>query len=361
MGVFLSLFLTIIVSIVMFFVGKKAFPHFFKKKDLEFIDTISAYFSLIGAGAFLRVVSPEFSSIKLLLLWMMAGAAIFWMEEGKFSLKKKLLFQLFLSLGSVLTFSDLTFSPDLLWKVPGLVLMFEGFWHIFVWFNRFPSVSFINVLSWILALLGMGLLIQTVPDFIIGPVVFLGVTEFILMRFNLSRGLPCFNPKEALLFGFLWGSLFTYFISSGAIVQTFCFWGYYLFEGIFLGIALVYRRSLVPFLSHLIEQSKWASKAVGFVFSHMLILSFFGAMTLRLRGAASGAIIFVLVIVLIDLFLRLHNLEYPSPTCWEIFSDLKKAVISTTSQVKQVLLLKKEPIPKKVSKKRTPRKRKTKK
>ena len=237
--------------------------------------------------------------------------------------------------------------------------LFWGFsWGIFVFFDRFPFVSSLVSFSWALGIVSVGLIARRIPEMIIVQVALLASIIALFSRFKASRGSFNLGQNTACLFGFFWAGIWTYFISTGAIVQTLIPFGYYLFEGIILLTAFILHRPMMTFGERLMLQGQFTAKATNIIFLHLLFLSFLSAMSMYSTYSMTNVLVFAWLLILIDLYVRLNALEHPIPTWREMFKDTKNSMLTLVDEVKSSRTPQKK---KAVPKKKTNKKRKKKK
>ena len=99
-------------------------------------------------------------------------------------------------------------------------------------------------------------------------------------------------------------------------------------------MALFCQRPAQTLLSGALMNPQYAAKAAKSVFKHVLLLSFFAAVMMRTRYVAP-LLIFALVVVLWDLYLRLNNLKNPLPTWRELLKNTRQGMTDFVVQMKQ--------------------------
>ena len=348
--------LTCICLIVYFclYVGLKFYPQL-KRKELSDLVQIEFLFGTIFVGSGVLCI---LSLLPLSLFFVLntGGLLAIIIQHAPFSLKLKLLLSFCLCLCSTLCLYP---STEHFLLMPVVLTLFWGItWGIFVLFDCCSFVSYIVSLCWGIAIVAVGLVMRTIPQMIIAQTALLtvSITVFSCVRFSQKK--TNLGKTVASLMGFIWGGILTYFVNSGAVLQTFILFGYYFFEGIILLGLFLTRKNMVTLLEHLLNVPQVRSKAMGIIFSHLLILSFLSSMTMSVRGDIVPALIFVLVVVLMDLYLRLSTLETPMPTWRELFKSTFQGITDFTKQIKQnVPVSKKTTSSKKKTPKRTVRKK----
>ena len=301
------------------------------------INAASFYLLALAGSSVIYILFKDFFPIGIFLVWAFGGWVVFCLEQKQFPLKRTLLYQFLIVLFSVLVsgYFPLEFTFSIFKNVFLIALLGMFFWRVFVFFDRFPIVSFLVMLSWIIPLFGVGFL-QNFPMEVMVQSVFLGVIALASMQINFKQKSPCLGRISSSLVGFLWMIIWCYFLAKGAIIQTISMYGYYLFEILILLLAFLRKKPLETFLFHLVKEKKFATKAISVVFYHLLILSFFGTMAMRMNGKfVYSLILFVMGIIFADLYVRLNAFENPVPTWGQLFSDTKKGVLSIADQFKK--------------------------
>ncbi|MGN0919898.1 MAG: hypothetical protein ACI4OR_04000 [Alphaproteobacteria bacterium] len=354
MGFLAFLFCVCAITFIGLLFGLKLCAHFCPTSFLphnEKSTAIALYSAFLLAGLALSVFS--FLPFSVWGVWALSGFAVLGLRCSSFSKKWKRIFSFLLCLGAVLTLYQLNQTAVLFSCL--FALFWWGIWSLYVWFDRFAFVSFLTSVSWMIALFSVGAVMHTVPASLMAASGVMGAGVLAVSYFRLGQKKPILGPLTASLAGFIWAGIWTYFLTTGAFIQVLTGLGYYLFEGIFLVIALYFHRPLQTFLERLLAFGPLAPKAVRILFSHLLILSFLSAMTLQIKATVAPVLIFALAVVLIDLYLRLNTLLHPQPAWRELFKNTKDSLLLLTKQAQK----KEAPLPK--TTKKTRKKRKTKK
>ena len=333
MGFFISLLSVCVLIFIALLLGvqlyARFFPAFFLRAQ-EKVLALAFYISFLVGGIILS--AAHFFPLSSLIVWAVAGLAALGMDCSSFSKRWKALLSFGLCMGSVLNLYQ--FSQNAVFWTLGGALIWWGIWRLWVWFDRFPLISFLTSLSWMFALCSVGLFMHTIPFFLLVPVSLIGTGVVAVSFFQLSQKKPFLGALSASLAGFVWGGIWFYFLSAGAVFQVLTAFGYYLFEGIALAIACYYHRPLQTYLTELLAFPNLASKAVSVVFSHLLILSFLSAMTIGMNLTVAPVLLFALIIILVDLYLRLSSLMNPQPTWRELFKNTKEGLFLFTKQIR---------------------------
>lgn len=305
---------------------------------------------LISLGGFLILYKLDID-ISLILspsfLLTYLGVCVLAIAASPISKKWKLIFSFLLCLGGSFLLVQNSIVMPLF-----MALAWFGLWSLFVWFDRFPFVSFLTSVSWVVALFSIGLVIQTVPYFALYSVSLIGAIVIAIGYFQLSQKQLVLGRLTASLVGFIFGAIWSYFLITGAVFQVATAFGYYLFEGVVLGIAFYTHRPLQTYLTGMLARPDLAPKSVKVVFSHLLILSFLSAMTLHLKWSVSPILIFPLGIILVDLYLRLNALIHPQPTWGELLKNAKESFSLLSKKTQKKSSSPKDTCPKKTQKKR---------
>ncbi len=213
-----------------------------------------------------------------------------------------------------------------------LAVVWGILWAVFVFFNRYPLTSSLVSFAWMLGIVCVGLIISEIPRMLIAGSALLGTSVMMFSHFKTFQKKLVLNETVSFFIGFLWAGVWTYFVSQGGLFQTITAYGYYLFEGIILGLTFFFHKKSPSFLSD--NVLKFSSKSTAIIFSHLLILSFLSMMTMRMNQNIVSVLIFALIIVLLDLYMRLNALENPLPTWREMFRDTKDSVIILANEIK---------------------------
>ena len=334
MGSGMSLFFVCILIFFGILFGLKTYIRFYPAKFLahqDIAEAVTFFLGILLGGGILFAFHPNLS----LFVWIIGGLCAFVLTFSSFSKKGKIFLSLLLCWGMVWNLDPST--GPLTFKMLLSTALWWGGWHLFAWFDRFPLTSLVVSLGWMLAFVSVGVLMRFMPVGCIVQVGLLGTATMALMYFKFSERKPFLGRMSSSLAGFLWMGVWGLFMVQGALVQTITAWGYYLFEIAVLGMALIRHRPLQTYLGRLLEQPALASKAFSAVFSHVLILSFLSAMTMHMMGSRIF-LIFILLVVLIDLYFRLHVLENPQPTWRELLKNTKTTLISCGSEFKRNFL-----------------------
>lgn len=353
MGFFISLLSVCLFIYFGLWVGLRSYAYSHQKAFLynkESIEAIAVYLALLVGMGFFSFMS--FIPFHVVAFWGFAGGGILAFSQAKMSAKKRLLFQGLLCFSSILALyqvSETAFIFSLL-----LAFLWWMMWRVIVWFDQFPFTSLLVSLGWTMALLATGLLIHTIPNSIVAIVALLGTITFLFGYVRAAQKQPVWGSLISSLLGFAWAGIWAYFLNLGAISQTLTAFGYYLFEFVFLIFAFLYHKPLQTFLAKSLMNPQYASKAIGFVFSHILLLSFFAAVMIH-KGNIP-LLLFALVIVLLDLYVRLNALENPLPTWRELLKNTREGTVEFINQIKRIRFDKKN-----VSYQKRPQKKPTKK
>ena len=355
MGFSASLFSVCLIVFIGFLLGVKLYARVYPAFFLHYKERVLAgtlYASFLTGGILLSVTS--FLPVSALAVWAAAGLAVLGLETSSCSGKWKTPLSLLLCLGTALTVYQ--FDKNAVFGAVFIAFVWWGIWRFFLWFDRFPFVSFLTSVSWTVALFSVGLVMHTVPNLLLILLSLIGTGVMATAYFCLLQKQPILGRLSASLAGFIWAGIWAYFCATGAVFQTFTAFGYYLFEGIALAVCFYFHRPLQTYLERMLAFPDLASKAVSVIFSHLLILSFLAAMTLQMKLTVAPVLIFALIVVLVDLHLRLSSLIHPQPTWRELLKNTKESFSLLTQQFK------KEPVKKKiVSPKKHTRKKKVKK
>ena len=341
MGFFTSILITCVFIYILLGMGIRFFAKSYPKIFLRCTD-------LVDASAFLialllgGVVLFLFSDLPFttLLSWVLGGLVILGIPYLKVKKNYNFLAEFLLCL----VCSFFLFQSVNPFIAVVLALLWWGMWHIFVFFNTFALVSFITSLSWGIALLITGFIIQNISLGMLGQIALVCISASALSRVKLSQKLPVFGKLSVAIIGFAWGGIWTYFLSNGALLQTITAFGYYLFEAIFLCLMIIKHQPLETFLTKLLKYPQFASKAVSITFSHTLILSFIAALMIGGKRLPVAASLFILTIVLIDLYMRFNAFEHPVPTWKGVFKDLKNTFSEGINQVKKGKIFEQKPV-----------------
>ena len=307
------------------FGGLKAFRHFYPEKYVHqqgIVDGCFLYGGLLGGGLILSLLS--FLPISFCGFWMLMGLGILGIEKSSFPCKWKALLSFLLCWGAVLNLY-FPFEPAFLSGLFVAFCIWFG-WQVFVIFDRYAFTSLLVSLCWAIAVVGIHFILPgIVPMKWMIAACLLGICVMALMYSGLSEKSAVLGRMPALFCGFMWACFWGYFLTKGAVVQTTIAWGYYLFEATVLCTAYLTHKPLQTFWGRLAQDPKFASKAMRVVFSHLLILSFLSVMSLGIQ-APNLILIFVLLIVLMDLYLRLTAIEKPQPTWKELLKETKSGM-----------------------------------
>ena len=366
MGLFIPLICICLITYVGFFLGLKFYPRLKWKYPSELVETTILYVSFLISSGIACCLS--FVPLSWFFVLNLGALTVLGIKLLSFSKRWKWGLSFLLCLVSVLCLYD-----DSILSVFFLTLFWGIAWGIFFFFDRFPLVSSLVSVCWTFGIVFVGLVMRGIPEMIIFQTALFGGCIAIFSRFKLLQKNPRLGCLPALMGGFIWAGLWTYFISKGAVIQTLVSFGYYLFEAVFLIGAFVLHRPLTTLLEQLLARSQFSSKATNIVFTHTLALSFLSIMSMQMNQSTAPLLLIALGIILIDLYMRLNALEHPIPTWREMFKDTKESVMLLVDEVKskntaskeEAKTSKKVPIKKTSSKKsvkkKTVQKRKTKK
>ncbi len=343
----LYLFFASFVIFAGLFWGLKLYTHFsptafLQHQEKTIVNVLGA--SCLVGGTLLSVFSPVFPIFLFVTVSALVGLGLEYFSLQK---KWKLIFSFLLCLGgSFLLVQNSIITPFF------MALAWFGLWRLFVWFDHFPFVSFLTSVSWVVALFSIGLVMQNVPYFVLYSVSLIGAIVIAIGYFQLSQKQLVLGRLMASLAGFIFGAIWSYFLITGAVFQVATAFGYYLFEGVVLGIAFYTHRPLQTYLTGMLARPDLAPKSVKVIFSHLLILSFLSAMTLHLKWTVSPILIFALGIILVDLYLRLNALIHPQPTWGELLKNAKESFSLLPKKTQKKSSSPKDTSPKKTQKKR---------
>ncbi len=353
MGFFTLLFCVCALMTLGLFWGLKFFPHkLINKYPSELVETGVLYFALLFGGSVLCI--EGYLPVSLLVLSGIGGLITISISALSPSKTWKYGLSALLCYFSVLFFYQ--FWGHSLFYSFALTAVWGLLWAVFVFFNRFPLTSSLVSFSWMLGIVCVGPIMSGIPRMIIAESALLGISVMVYSRFKLLQKKLILGETTSFLIGFLWSGVWTYFVSQGGLFQTITAYGYYLFEGIILGLAFFFQKKIITFPSDIV--SKLSSKSTAIIFSHLLILSFLSMLTMRMNQSIIPVLIFSVLVILLDLYMRLSALENPLPTWREMFRDAKDSVLILTNELKsrKQKVLKKSPSKNPVKKKTQKRK-----
>ena len=353
MGFFTFLVCVCMVVCAGLFLGLKFYPRSKCRLSSESMELGLLYTALLVGSGIMCLYS--FLSLSSFTLMALGSLAILGISDCSFSKMGKV------ALSFLLCFISASFlypfSGHFL-HIFSLALFWGASWGIFVFFDRFPFVSSLVSFSWALGIVSVGLIVRRIPEMIIVQAALLASIIALFSRFKASHRSFNLGRNVACLVGFFWAGIWTYFISTGAIIPTLIPFGYYLFEGIVLLTAFILHRPMMTFGEHLMLQLQFTSKATHIIFLHLLFLSFLSALSMYSTYSMTNVLVFAWLLILIDLYVRLNALEHPIPTWHEMFKDTKNSLLTLMDEVKSSKIPQKKKV---VLKEKANKKRKKKK
>ena len=333
MGFIASLFCVCFVAFIGLLWGVKLYARFYPTSFLhhqELTTAVALYGAFLFGGLLLSIFS--FLPFSSLAIWCISGLAVLGLECSSFPKKWKIIFSFLLCLSNVLSLYQ--FDQNAVLGSFLMALLWLGIWRLWVLFDHFPFVSFLTSISWTIALVLVGIVMHTIPTVLLIPVALIGSGVVAASYFQLVQRKAILGYLTSSLAGFVWAGVWVYFLTTGSFFQVLTAFGYYIFEGVVLGVAFYLHRPLQTYLGRMLSFPQLASKAVSVVFSHLLILSFLAAMTLHMKFGVAPVLIFALVVVLVDLSLRLNVLVHPQPSWKELLKNTKDSLSVLVKQVK---------------------------